>query len=311
MPTLKLSEIAAHDPDLILPPDEEFAEDYRLMVENGRVLASFGKVAFVAICRNAMPFLPMTLKRVEETAKMFADWRCFIYENDSTDGTKEFLATLGEPYTVVSRDNGRPHLNFSKSSDRTVALAEYRNECRLWVKENCTDFHYTIVFDTDPWGGFSVDGVANSVGQLSMIENAAGMGSYSFCKWGPPVWPQPMWCQYDGWACRWNWWKERPDMSWFHLWHPPVGAPPVRMNSCFGQLAVYRTNNYLQGVYTGGDCEHVSHWKTCGGDCYLNPSSRVVSFWILDEEDDNNRLHGDVHTNVDGGGADEDHRGNT
>jgi hypothetical protein len=304
MATITFAEIAAHSPDLILPPDPEFVDEYRHQVESGRSFASSARVAFVAICRNAMPFLPMTIDRVRETGSMFEDWRCYIYENDSKDGTKEFLKTLDDPFRVTMTDNGRPHLNYTKAADRTIALAEYRNACRDWVASNCGDFDYTIVFDTDPWGGWSVDGVATSVAHLHRTEAAAGMGSFSFCKWGPPVWPEPMWCQYDGWAARLNYWAEKQN-HWFHLWHPPVGSRPVRMNSCFGQLAVYKTENYLQGVYQGGDCEHVSHWRTCGGDCYLNPSSRVVSFWIPNENDD---LHGDVHTDVARRDSDEDHR---
>jgi len=305
MPTLTMSEIRSHDPDLLLPPDQEFTDEYDAAVRFGRGIASHCRVAFVAICRNAMPFLPLTVERVRKTGEMFRDWKCFIFENDSTDGTKDFLATIDGPFNVQMQDNGRPHLNFTKATDRTVALAEYRNACRDWVGEHCRDFEFTIVFDTDPWGGWSVDGVATSVAHLAQTDGAAGMGSFSFCKWGPPVWSQPVWCQYDGWACRWTWWKERQDMTWFHLWHPPVGSSPVRMNSCFGQLAVYKTQNYLRGVYHGGDCEHVSHWRTCGGDCYLNPSSRVVSFWIPNENDD---MHGDVHTDVDRRDSDEDHR---
>jgi hypothetical protein len=306
MPTITLDEIRSHDADLLLPPDPEFAEDYKAISSVGRDIASTSTAVFVAICRNAMPFLPMTIERVKQTGGLFASWRCFIYENDSEDGTKDFLKTLGEPFTVVSRDNGRPHLNFSKGEDRTVALAEYRNACRDWVAEHARDAAFTVVFDADPWGGWSVDGVANTVGHLSSRDGAAGMGSFSLCKWGPPVWPEPMWCQYDGWAARLNHYSDRPN-TWFHLWRPPVGSEPVPMKSCFGQLAVYRTANYLRGVYRGGDCEHVHHWRTCGGDCYLSPGSRVVSFWIPNEEADNDRLHRDVHPDVGRGDADENH----
>ena len=84
-------------------------------------------------------------------------------------------------------------------------------------------------------------------------------------------------------------------MVWFHLWHPPVGSPPVRFNSAFGQLAVYRAGHYMAGKYDGGDCEHVAFHKSLGGDFFLNPSMRVVSFWDLSDEENRDRdLHGDV-----------------
>lgn len=286
MPTVTIDEIERHNPDLILPPDPEFAEEYYRRAEDGRLKAKQRRVALVAICRNAMPILPRTLSLVQKTGEMFADWRAFIYENDSIDGTKEVLAAAASDKIAVSMtDNGRPHLNYTKTPDRTIPLAEYRNNCRLWCAEHCRDYDYAIVFDTDIWGGWSVDGVANTISHLEddQYRNASGMGSYSYCVWGQPMWATPTECQYDGWACRWTWWNERQNMLWFHLWHPPVGSPPVRMNSCFGQLGVYRMGDFISGTYAGGDCEHVAHWRSMRGECYLNPSQRLVSFWVPEE----------------------------
>jgi hypothetical protein len=86
------------------------------------------------------------------------------------------------------------------------------------------------------------------------------------------------------------------------------------MNSAFGQLAVYREESFLRGVYRGGDCEHVAFHKSMGGGLYLNPSMRCVSFWIPEGArmpngsiDDSN-LHDDVLSDVDRGDADPDHQ---
>lgn len=316
--TISLTEIEQHRPDLLLPPDEEFLNCYGEFEELGRERARSLRVAFVAICRNAMPFLPFTLQMVQEAGECFADWKCFIFENDSIDGTKDVLSQWADGRRTVTEmvDNGRPHLSYTKHQSRTVALAEYRNRCRKWVDGHTSDFDYVVVFDTDPWGGFSVGGLMNTIARMESDEHydTAAMASYSWCEWGPPVWSRPTICHYDGFACRWTWWKERQEMLWFHLWHPPVGSPPVKMNSAFGQFAVYRERSFLRGVYSGDDCEHVPFHKTMGGDLYLNPSMRCVSFWIPEgarmpngsKQDDG--LHGDVHDDVDGRHADEDHR---
>ena len=84
---------------------------------------------------------------------------------------------------------------------------------------------------------------------------------------------------YDAFAARLNHWRQR-DQQWFHLWHPPVGSPPVRFNSAFGQLALYEADAYLAMRYTGEDCEHVTAHRTMPGQVFLNPSARCVSFWI-------------------------------
>lgn len=281
-----LDDILCRHPDIILPPDPEFREEYDTRVRIGEKVAAESSVALVAICRNAMPFLPLTLQNsISPLRKKFGRSSMFIYENDSSDGTAEFLKQNSQDFELLSETHSRPHLNMTKAAERTIALAEYRNTCRRWVAENHPEVDYVVVFDTDPWGGFSVDGVMTTLSYLAEREyqNASGMGSYSYCVWGQPVWPQPTRCHYDAWAARLNHWTEH-EMLWFHLWHPPVGSRPVRMNSCFGQLAVYRTPNFLEGEYVGGDCEHVGHWKTAGGDCYLNPSQRAVSFWHLEPQ---------------------------
>jgi hypothetical protein len=148
----------------LLPPDQEFANYYDEFEEVGREKAKSLKVAFVAICRNAMPFLPFTIDMVKKAGECFSDYDCFIFENDSTDGTKEFLSQSGVSF--VMEDNGRPHLNSTKHESRTIALAEYRNACRKWVDSHSVDFDYVVVFDTDPWGGFSVGGIMNTIARM-------------------------------------------------------------------------------------------------------------------------------------------------
>lgn len=301
MPEIRLSDIESHDPDVLLPVEEEFKKDHDTWVSEGKSLAEFSSVAVVGICRNAMPFLPFTLDRIEKLRSHFGSSDVFIYENDSTDGTKECLATWHSPSsgrTAEMTNNGRPHLCYTKDRSRTDALAEYRGLCHAWAVRRKPD--WVIVVDMDPWGGFSIDGVLNSIGRMGRRrwEDAAGMASYSWAQWGKPVWAQPTICQYDAWACRPNYWQERKDMTWFHLWHPPVGSEPIRMNSAFGQLAVYKGGRFAAGRYAGGDCEHVPFHRSCGGPIYLNPAQRVVSFWCLEDANAGVDLHGDVHQAV-------------
>ena len=307
MPTLTVEDLQNHDPEKILPVEPEFEQVHKMHVSTGYAVAQRSSIAFVAICRNAMPFLPMTLGRVALLGDLFAESSVYVYENDSTDGTKDLLTEwekAGPNNQAVLSSNGRPHLNFTKAAERTIALAEYRNNCLEWVKSKPVTPDWVVVFDTDPWGGFSLRGVLDSIGRMAAgYDDAIGMASYSWCEWGQPVWPQPTICHYDAWACRPNYWAERHNMTWFHLWHPPVGSEPVRMNSAFGQLAVYRGRRFVSGRYSGGDCEHVPFHRSCGGPIYLNPSQRVVSFWCPSENQDP-CVHGDVHGDVARGNVD-------
>lgn len=278
---ITLDQIADHQADVLLPPDPEFVDGYHARIAAGRLFAARSAVAMVAICRNAMPWLDRTLQLVEQTGRMFGRWEAFIYENDSTDGTKEALAEWADGKTRQAslNVNGRPHLNHTIEEERTWALAEYRTACQAWVRAG-RHFDWVIVFDTDPWGGWSVDGVANSIGWLadpaSPHYGGAAMASYSWAEARQPS--GPMAIHYDAFAARMNHWQRR-DQNWFHLWHPPVGSTPVPFRSAFGQLAVYKARDYLAGTYTGEDCEHVTFHRSIGRPMWLNPSSRCVSFW--------------------------------
>ena len=274
MITITLDDIAAHHPDVLLPPDEEFVEDYRLAVARGRELAAERTVALVAICRSAMPWLPQTLRLVEETGAMFRSWQAFVFENDSADETKGVLAEWadGNRRQALLNINYRPHLSHTISTERTVALAEYRDQCQWWVR-HIEPVDYVIVYDTDPWGGWSLDGVATSVAHMQANRDASCMASYSWAEHNGHA------IHYDAFAARQNHWRRR-DQTWFHHWHPPVGSLPLRFNSAFGQLALYRRDAYLAMQYSGEDCEHVCAHRTMPGRLYLNPSSRCVSFWV-------------------------------
>jgi hypothetical protein len=229
-----------------------------------------------------MPWLPRTLALVEQTGAMFREWRAFIFENDSDDDTKGVLSAWsdGSQRSVSLNVNHRPHLNHTTSTERTMALAEYREQCRWWVRHG-EPVDYVIVFDTDPWGGWSIDGVATSVMHLEADSRWYGMASYS---WGEITQPSgTLAIHYDAFAARLNHWRQR-DQLWLHHWHPPVGSPPVEFRSAFGQLAVYAVRPFLRGTYSGEDCEHVPLHRriseATGLRLGLNPSSRCVSYWV-------------------------------
>lgn len=244
-------------------------------------------VAIVAIARNCGAFLPNTLGLIDELASRFCRASMYVFENDSTDDTAETLDTFAalRPWVTVEHDTlGRPDIRGFQRA-RTEALAEYRQRCVEWSKSHPTD--YVVVLDLDPQGGFSVDGVLNSVGWLcdlnglSTPQQAGGMASYSlYLHEGRLI-------HYDAWAARLSWWEDRRDIGgenaghqWFFHFHPPVGSPPIRFNSAFGGLAVYLHRAYITGEYAGWTCEHVAFHEAldaAGYGLYLNPASRYVA----------------------------------
>lgn len=269
--------------------DEEYQSLYDTRVSEGSVAASQVGVNIVAIARNAMPSLTNTLALVGEVGSRFASRRAFIFENDSTDDTASALdghAARNEWFSVRHETwGGEDFRGFS--GERTERLAKARNICLDWVRENGSESPYTIVVDLDPDYGFSVDGVFNSLGWIERVSSASvgGMASYSLYKITDEKGGIGI-AHYDAWAARLNWWRDRRNedggTSWFSMFLPPVGSPPIPMNSAFGGLCVYRTEAFLSGGYSGEDCEHVPHHRRmalAGYEMFLNPGCRYIAVW--------------------------------
>ena len=276
--------------ELLANVDPEFANSYDQRVSIGRTTAATSTVAIVAICRDVAAFLPRTLAKIDDLAACFSQAKAYIFENDSSDDTPAILRRWQEPRpwaVVESTRNDRPRLT-GFENERTVAMAEYRNKCLDWVRANAPESTYTVVLDMD--GEWFVEGVMNSVGWLAEKSAAqipskpAGMASYSLVLSGGAS--GDAWYHYDAWAARLNWWSDRRETMghwWLHLYYPPVGSPPVQFNSAFGGLAIYLTEAYLAGHYSGEDCEHVPFHQRiarAGYKLWLNPSSRFIANWI-------------------------------
>jgi hypothetical protein len=269
-------------PLMVQPLDNEYAESFRKNVQDGMEIAAGETINFVAIARNCGRHLANTFRCIDSMRPYFGKLRFYAFENDSTDDTAIDLDlyAASRPDVVVEHDTlGRPDFR-GWEKGRTEALAEYRNRCRDYVASNWSDAQWTVVLDMDPHGGFLPDGVFNSIHWLRMLGYPAGaMASYSIIQMTNEDGEKGM-AHYDAFAARpVCWWRDRREeigMQWFHFFIPPVGSTPVRMNSAFGGLCVYRTSAFLCGRYSGGDCEHVNfHRKMAaeGWHLYLNPGS--------------------------------------
>ena len=281
-------------PDNALPVDPEFAALYVDVTCEGALLAAKRKACFVGLARDIAGVLPLSIERIEQTARHFADWSAIVLENDSTDGTKELLSEWAyrqrDHVIVEMSDNGKPHLHGFEQA-RTEAMAGYRNRCRELVEKHCGDCDYVIVVDLDAWGGWSTHGVMNGIGWHERLPDAGCMASTSLFKHDAyRIGQDSVWCHYDNWAYRCYGWAPRLG-PWFTFWLPPPGHPPLEVNSAFGGLGIYKTAAYLSSEYSGEDCEHVpfhARMKEKGWSVFLNPSQRCVMTWLVDEDEEPN-----------------------
>jgi len=279
-------------PEDVWEVDGDYAEDYAETTRIGRGVARNQDACIVGIARNAMKRLPNTLALMDVLQTGFRSCRAFVYENDSTDGTGEYLEkyAAGRPWLSLKRDTLGGEDTRGFEPDRTVRLAKCRNECLRWVDSNARTTTWTIVLDLDPDYGFSIDGVFNSIGWLARkapqpsAMRPGGMASYSLLRFIGDDGKERI-AHYDSWAARLNHWDDRKHtvgLSWFSALLPPVGSPPFPLNSAFGGLGVYLTAAYLSGQYSGEDCEHVPFHRrlhAAGWQMFLNPGSRYIAIW--------------------------------
>lgn len=275
-------------PEDFWPVEDAYLEQYRSAIEVGKDVASRSRLVVVMIARNSCPFITNTLGLVSELfSGPWAGTAFYAYENDSIDETGEILWEFCSrtPNASVTKD-----ANFSPDErgfqeGRTHRLAVARNKCSDWVQKFAADYEYVCVLDSDPHGGFSVDGVYNSLGWFAECQASprglpvGAVASYSLYVTKGDGGEYGV-AQYDAYAARLNWWENRGNMRWFHALLPPVGSRPIPMNSAFGGLCLYSREAYRGMRYAGGDCEHVLAHKAMrehGYTLMLNPGSRYVA----------------------------------
>lgn len=289
-------------PEDIWPVDKRYLASYDDHVAFGREEARQRRLAVVSICRSAMPYLPNTLALVEELGGMWRDCQYFVYENDSSDDTADVLDNCARmrSWMHVRHDTlGREDMR-GFQPERTVRLAEYRARCQDWVRERAKAFDYVAVLDTDPHGGFSTEGVLNSLGWFCeylgrscrpLEPGAIASHSLYVTRVEDDGKKAIALAAYDAYAARLNWWEDLRMHEWFHALLVPVGSPPIPMNSAFGGLCLYRRDAYLSLKYGGGDCEHViAHraMQQAGYQLWMNPGCRYVAM-LPQEEDEPHR----------------------
>lgn len=280
-------------PEHLLWPLEPFAQSFATHRQRGIDVLAGASVAFVGLARNCAVRLAQNLGSLEVLAMACGSWKLHIESNDCEDATLNVLqefATAHPQATYHYQDLGRGHYPAEFAGRRTIALAEYRDNCQRWVRDCAAGSDFVAVVDWDMQGGWSHHGFLNAIGWLDAMPDAYGMASASIFQYDHGGGAQ--WLHYDIWAlrgigqarCYWDTYTGGCG-GWGFLWFPPVGSPPVLVSSAFGGLAIYRTADYLRGTYDGTqDCEHVAFHKSIaaatGKSMYLCPSMRTLMAWM-------------------------------
>lgn len=265
-------------PEDAFPPRPDFAEAYLAACRRGYAVMAETRVVITGLARDVGGILPLTIRRVENLARCFADWRVVVFENDSQDETRPLLSAWAGAESrvhVTSQRLDDPVNPTTRCLERAGRMAFYRRCSQERVLELCPDFDAVIIVDFDVQGGFSLDGIASSfgwpgwdfVGSNGLICRRRGLTMNTLR-------------QYDTWAMRFDAdFTPLPTAVAGGLVYER-GAPIVPVTCCFGGLGLYTMAAYRRGRYGGGDLEHATFHRSliaAGHDrLFLNPSQLVI-----------------------------------
>lgn len=254
---------------------EKHKHEYSKKTILGHSIARKSDVLICGIMRNVGPIFRYTRARIEALGSLFKDYHVFMYENDSKDATKidlEAWAIENQRVRFKSEDVNPPPFHDLKGRDRRRWMAYARNQYLDYARRFAQQqrINFLIIVDTDLQGGWSYDGVLNSLGHTGW--DAMGSNSLYYFTEEDKV----IRLYYDAWAFRsLGDKKEIPDTT-VNLFQFHRGEPLIQVNSCFGGLGIYKPHVLYQGLdYTEEDCDHPTlHNALCdkGFKVYLNPS---------------------------------------
>ena len=173
-------------------------------------------------------------------------------------------------------------------------MAEYRNKCLERLKNEFSDFDYYIVIDMDLTGGFSYDGVANTIGS-EMIWSAVAANGKNARRSNHVYW--------DTFAHRdvgHGMGTHGGRMRNYHGKYADSGRgdPWVMVNSAFGGMGIYKVDDIINSKYTGEASEHVPFHLDIidkGGKIFMNPNLVVLYNYLDWCEDKNRNLNFNIH----------------
>ncbi len=271
-------------------------------------------VMFCGIVRNSAKNIERNIQRIKHSMSFFNNTVAFIYENNSTDGTKKIIKEYEtDNFRILSEDIDDSNYTMEEEPDevyrRCCKIASARNKYMEFVEENHKNFPVTVILDLDLIGGWSYEGLYTNVFHLlnnKLYHNIGGVTSYGVISSATIDWEKLRledanpsdYKMYDSFAFReYDWYKrEVEEEKEFGLTRDrqvlyndisrPEGNTKVLSN--FGGLGIYKSDvikdlRYKSQKYedANSDSEHVpfhrSMYKEKGKALSIN-NRNIVSY---------------------------------
>ena len=262
---------------------------YKNIIEKGFEKMKDTNIIFAGLCINIENKVPNLLKRLNHIGGFFNKYECVVFENDSSDNTRNLLEN-NNIHLVPCKENSQCKLKKASavksgtfSTDRMKKMTDYRNRLLEYINDNFSEYDCVCFLDLDLDGPIDIRGVAHSFGLYNTWDSISAHGLNGMTlTLGIPIY-------YDILAYK----DDQYDINNSKLDLLPillktnsykVGDFPYKVKSGFCGMAFYKMNvikniDYVpkDGNYT---CEHVSFHKNMidGGfdKIYINPNMLVI-----------------------------------
>ena len=142
-------------------------------VQRGRNHMKSKSIVICSLCRDVEDCIEHTKQKLERIGSLFGKYKIVLFENDSADGTADSLVRWAEQNDRVTvlkccalLGDCKCDLNTKKgydlgwgSSERMAKMALYRNQYKMHVDHECSEYDYMMCYDFDLVGGIFLEGL--------------------------------------------------------------------------------------------------------------------------------------------------------
>ena len=129
------------------------------------------KIIFSGLCRNVEEHIDKNIQLLLESGSYYEDYRVVIFENDSTDRSREIIKDWTQKNTKIELIECEEVPNCQYKKERFFGLSRkrqddmvfYRNKCLNYIKEKYSDYDYLLMVDLDMEGYYSIEGLIHSM----------------------------------------------------------------------------------------------------------------------------------------------------
>lgn len=243
---------------------------------DGDVCLAESRAAVLFLLHNNMDRLDRNFAILDDRMqRTFGEVLYCVYENDSTDGTAEWICDLSarrDDVRVLSEQGYRPAMAEGRCSRwRYERMAACRNQCLGLARQHAPHVDYAVVLDID-FAGFSQVYLAAAIREIDHVHPGwqalcgSGLSQRDLGVYGPSMRIVPTRGSlpvrlYDILAMQTDTFQQPGNDEQEALAAAGMAGSaldrPVRVRSAFGGIAVYKPEVLYPLHYEGWDCEHV------------------------------------------------------